>query len=146
MSDAFLFHEPDGGALAWVGEISQDDGLYSAVYLSLFGGNVVDSGDAADDGRQWWGNIGEAEESRRLRSRTPHALQLPATVSNLRAVQQAAESDLAWLVSAELADSVDARASAPDRGTCRLSVAIMVGQARYDFTFTRPWGTAAGSV
>lgn len=142
MADALLFHTADGGDLEIVnGQVTTANGVYTAVYLSLFGGNEEDEGGSSTDHLQWWGNLDEDEPARRYRSRTPAALRLPAATSNLRAVKEAAEADLAWMVEAEIADeppSVRARLTAPKR--CEIDISIVINGERYPFTFDRPWG------
>ncbi len=98
MSDVLLFQTPDDGDVSIDGgEFQLTDGLETAVYLSLFGGNWQDDG-AEGNPLQWWGNSGVVDPDQRQRSRTQYLLQsLPATSGNLKRVEDAAVADLAWL-------------------------------------------------
>jgi len=140
MSDVHFTQTADGGEIEYSnGRAVLSDGLESAVYISLFGGNEDDSGEARDDARQWWGNLGETVEARQLRSRTQYLLHtLPATPANLHQIEDAVREDLAWMT-AEFATSVDAlaRITAPRR--LSLQIHVIVGESRYDFAFTTDW-------
>lgn len=101
------------------GEVTKDlatrDGLESAVYLSLFGGNVGDDG-MAKCARQWWGNLKTREPERHYRGEAANLLnEIPPTAYNLRRVEDAAARDLAWMKAGGYARSVkvSARLSAP---------------------------------
>lgn len=98
MSDVLLFQTPDDGDVSIDGgEFQLTDGLETAVYLSLFGGNWQDDG-AEGNSLQWWGNSNVVDPDQRQRSRTQYLLQsLPATSGNLKRVEDAAVADLAWL-------------------------------------------------
>ena len=139
--DVDLFHEADGGNITYKnGQAVMSDGLASSVYLSLFGGNELDSGEEATDALQWWGNIDEQDEARQYRSRTQYILRaLPAIPANLRKLEDAMQDDLAWM-NEEVADSVETTAvlTAPRR--VELEVTITIGESKYPFTFPETWG------
>lgn len=139
MTDVHLFQTDDGGEIrSENGQVDTNDGLETAVYLSLFGGNESDSGLEADDPRQWWGNVGETDPARHYRSQTQHLLRsIPATSENLRRVEDAARNDLAWLV--EIATRVGATASIPAVNQVRIVTPIEIDDRRYDFVFTEAW-------
>lgn len=141
MTDVALRHEPDGGEIESVaGQVVVNDGLETAVYLSLFGGNEQDSGIEGDDPKQWWGNLSEPEAARRYRSETQHLLRsLPATSSNLRRVEDAAGRDLAWMVGT-IAKSAEATATIPALNTVQIDIAIVIDDRRFEFRFTESWG------
>jgi len=138
--DVRLYHTIDGGEIESVnGQITMAEGLESAGYLSLFGGNYDDSGSDADEPLEWWGNKLEEDDAKKLRSRTQAILcGLPATPANLQLVDDAMAADLAWMLE-EVATSVDvaARLVAPKR--VELSVEIAVGESRYPFTIPTDW-------
>lgn len=126
MLDVVLFHTINGGEVTLVGgEPIRGDGVASAVYLSLFGGNEDDSGLPGDAGKQWWGNLSESNPARCYRSETQYALAiLPTTTSNLRRIEAAAQRDLTWFVSSGLARTVTAAASMPARNRVALDVKV----------------------
>jgi phage gp46-like protein len=145
MADVMLYQGPDGGEITVENGVAEmTTGPFTAMYLSLFGGNVDDGGTAADDAKQWWGNVDEPNLARRHRSRTQHVLTaLPAITSNLKRVEEAAEADLAWMLEA-LASSVTATASIPARNRCRLHVEGMGRDGNpFAFDFNEPWGVPA---
>lgn len=123
--DVLLFQTTDDGEIEVEdGRVTLSGGLETAAYLSLFGGNEQDSG-RPDDPLTWWGNIDEGQIERRYRSETQYLLRaIPAIPANLRRIEQAAERDLAWMVSANAATSVSATASMPGRNRVRLVIRI----------------------
>jgi phage gp46-like protein len=104
MTDVLLHQTPDNGEIDINGgAVAMTDGLETALYLSLFGGNVDDAG-GQDLANTWWGNRSEQDPAQRYRSETQHLLgTLPATSGNLRRIQDAAQRDLQWLESVDLA-------------------------------------------
>lgn len=144
MSDVRLFNTADGGEIEYInGVATMSDGLEAAAYLSLFGGNEDDSGQRADDRKQWWGNLSETDPARRYRSATQNALQaMPATTGNLLRVQDAALSDLDWMKDA-LAAQVAVLVTMPALNTIKIDVSILVNEELLPFSFTKEWGKAA---
>lgn len=125
MTDALLRHGPNGGELTLeAGEVLLSDGLETAAYLSLFGGNEQDPGVGASP-EQWWGNIDEPEPARRYRSETQHLLRsLPAVPANLRRIEQAAARDLQWLLDEGLAQAITVAARIPALNRITVEVAL----------------------
>jgi len=124
LSDVKLSQTDDDGEIEAVdGVVTMGDGLASAVYLSLFGGNEQDDG-TTDNKLQWWGNAGEPPD-RQQRSALQHLLRsLPAIPANLRRLEAAAGRDLAWLVPAGAATRVLTVATMPGLNTIRVVVLI----------------------
>lgn len=144
-SDVRLFHTADGGEIEVTdGLIVLSDGLETAVYLSLFGGNEQDSGQTRDNRKQWWGNFSEPIAARNYRSETQHLLMaLPATTANLRALEEAAKRDVAWMAEALVARA-EANASIPRHQTVELTISlVMKDAAAHNFSFQSPWGLRA---
>lgn len=137
MTDALLRHGPDGGELTVeAGLVLMSEGLETAAYLSLFGGNDDDDGSAAGERAQWWGNIDEVLPERTYRSETQNLIVgLPAVPSNLRRLEQAAGRDLAWMLAAGVAVSVTATASIPAVGRVALALVIITPTRRLELTF-----------
>jgi len=107
--DVLLEQGNDGGEITIENGITElSDGLANSVFLSLFGGNSDDSGLQADDPKQFWGNLSETELSKQYRSQTQNLLRaLPVNTANLQRIEDAAVSDLAWMLE-DLADDVQA--------------------------------------
>jgi phage gp46-like protein len=141
--DVLMLHREDGGDIELIsGEPTMSDGLFNAVYLSLFGGNVEDSGLPGDVRLQWWGNFSEPDPARRYRSETQFCLQtLPPTTYNLRRVELAVKNDLAWLLDAVIVRDVASLASMPARNHVKLAIAVEVltGEV-YRFAIPKSWG------
>ena len=116
--DVRLFQTPDGGDIAIEGgQLDMTPGLDTAVYLSLFGGNV--------DGVEWWGNLGETEPGRRYIGETQRILQtLPGIPANLLRLEDAARRDLKWMLDTGAATEIEAVARIPALNSVLLSVTI----------------------
>jgi phage gp46-like protein len=141
MTDVALRHTNDGGEIvAANGLLDMDDGLYGAVYLSMYGGNVEDSGSDGDKANQWWGNMSELEPEQTYRSETQHALRsLPLVPASLRQIEDAVKRDLEWMVP-KPASAVDVRATMPALNTIKIEVAITIDGRVFRFEFTE-YGT-----
>lgn len=141
MTDVRLFQTENGGEIEIVnGQFVMNDGLETAAYLSLFGGNEEDSGLTATDSLQWWANAWEQDPADKFRSETQFLLRsLPATSGNLRRVEDAANRDLSWLVDRKLARSVEVTASIPKLNTISLRIVIVIDDREYNYVFTEAW-------
>lgn len=140
MTDCRLYQTPDGGEVTWVnGQPLTANGLETAAYLSMLGGNAEDSGLTDGEKLQWWANVEEPVAERRMRSQVQALLAgLPATPSNLTRLEDAANADLAWMVK-ELEATIEVEASMPGLNRARLHGAIVIGTTRYPFDFSAPW-------
>ncbi len=144
VADVRLFHTADGGDIEFIaGQPTMSDGLDTAVYLSLFGGNEQDSGLQGDDRKQWWANIGETDQARIIRSRTQNLLRsIPAITGNLRRIEDAAKADLGWML-ADVASAIEVTASMPSLNRVALVIDVTVSNTDYQFVFATRWGVAA---
>jgi phage gp46-like protein len=133
MTDVLLSQKVDGGEITFVnGEPLMDDGLETAAYLSLFGGNEEDSG--GDEGKpyEFWGNKIETDASKKLRSQTQFLLRsIPITSGNIVLIEDAVANDLAWMVDAKLASFVGGTVSIPALNTIKIDVKIVVQDKTY---------------
>lgn len=125
MTDVLLRQTNDGGDIAIQGGLLLlAEGLETAVYLSLFGGNDDDPGQE-DRSLEWWGNLLDVEAERQYRSETQFLLRsLPAIPANLKRIEQAAARDLSWMLGASLAKSISIEATIPALG--RVLIAIII--------------------
>lgn len=139
--DVHLYQTNDGGTIDFVNGLAvMSDGLESAVYLSLFGGNELDSGEEATDAQQWWGGLDETDESRQYRSRTQYLLRaLPAVSANLRKLEDAMQDDLAWMLDS-FVTSIEATASLTAPRRVSLEIVVTIGDSEYTFDFEESWG------
>src|SRR5262245_54894693 len=126
MTDVLLRQTNDGGDISIeAGLLLMSEGLETAAYLSLFGGNEDDPGEA-DLTLQWWGNLLDGEPERAYRSETQFLTQaLPAIPINLQRIEQAAARDLQWMLDTELAQSIAIEATIPTVNRVRLEVVII---------------------
>lgn len=138
MADVLMYNTDDGGEITIeAGAVLLKDGLETAVYLSLFGGNEDDRGTEATASLQWWGNLGEDDPARRYRSETQALLvNAPITTATARAIEAAALRDLAWLTSGGFAKSISASVTLPARNKIVLVVEIIADGRSHQFTFT----------
>lgn len=129
--DILLDHTYDGGDVRIVnGSFALDDGLSTAVYLSLFGGNDGDDGTDAAAPKQYWGNRLETESARRIRPEM-HALikAHPLTSGSLLRIEQAGARDLSWLAEQSLADAIAVEGSIRSSDRLEIEAKIQSGQA-----------------
>lgn len=126
MTDVLLRQTDDGGNISIQGGLLlMSDGLETAAYLSLYGGNEDDPGED-DLTLQWWGNLLEVEPERAYRSETQFLLaSMPAIPANLRRAEQAASRDLAWMLATELAQSIEVEATIPAKDRILLAITII---------------------
>jgi phage gp46-like protein len=125
VTDVLLRQTNDGGNITIQGGLLLlAEGLETAAYLSMFGGNEDDPAEA-DTALQWWGNLLEDEPERAYRSETQYLVRsLPAIPFNLRRIEQAAGRDLKWMVDTGVARSVTAEATIP--AVNRVSLALVI--------------------
>lgn len=126
MTDVLLRQTDDGGDITIEGGLLLlSDGLETAAYLSLYGGNEDDPAET-DRSLEWWGNLLEAELERAYRSETQFLVQtLPLIPLNLRRIEQAAARDLKWMLDTGLAKSVETEATIPAKDRVGLAIRIV---------------------
>jgi phage gp46-like protein len=136
VTDVLLRSGPDGGEVTVeAGLFLMSEGLETAVYLSLYGGNEQDPGDS-DSREQWWGNIGETIPARIYRSETQYLLRsLPAIPANLRRIEQAAARDLQWTLDEGVASSLDVAASIPALNRVVIEVNVITPRQQIQLSF-----------
>ena len=122
MTDVFHFQTLDDGDIEINGGIVQlSDGLETAVYLSLFGGNEADDGIEGNP-FTWWGNESE-DVDKRMVSRLQNLMDsIPATSGNLKRLNDAALADLSWLTASGYEVTVSASIPAINRVKMTVSV------------------------
>lgn len=145
MTDVRLYQTADGGEITIVaGSVDLDEGITTAIYLSLFGGNEIDSGSDGDKSKQWWANLEEPDASRRYRSETQNLLlSIPATSGNLKRVEDAIGRDLAWMVEAKLATGVVAIARLTAVKKVDIELDVEIDGRKFPVELTAPWRGAS---
>ena len=138
MIDVRIFQTADGGEVTITnGQFAMSDGLDVAAYLSIFGGNEDDSAQTADDPKQWWGNLGESDPVKKYRSALQFLLlTLPLTPTNLQRLEEAAQSDLAWMLES-IATDLAVRATMPGPKRCDLDCALTIDGKTTSFNLAR---------
>jgi len=138
--DVNLFQTPNDGEINVEGGIVEmNGGLETSAYLSMFGGNEDDDG-SADNSKTYWGNLDETEPEKKYISKTQYLLKsIPATSGNLKRIEGAAKSDLAWFISSNVASSVDVVATIPGLNKIKLSITILANGEEKTFSFTENW-------
>jgi phage gp46-like protein len=154
MTDIALIWNPAQGYADFAvagGDLAADQGLYTAVTVSLFTDAQAQPGDVIPDGssdpRGWWGDMPidpAAQDAtappRRIGSRLwllDRALQTPETLAR---AQSYAREALQWLLDDGVAGSVTAAASFPALGWIELD--IYLGQSGGSPAFTFTWANS----
>lgn len=142
--DVSLFQTDDDGEITVEGGIvTMSGGLETSAYLSLFGGNEDDDG-RADNPANWWANLDEVDPAREYHSETQNLLQaIPATTGNLRRIEDAANRDLAWFITNNVASSVTVVASIPGINRIKLTIDIEAQGEETSFEFVENWKAGA---
>jgi len=108
--------------------LAADDGLDTAVILSLFTDARADDDDTLPQGstdhRGWWGDVFAAATGDRIGSRLWLLLPGKQTVANLNAAREFGEEALAWLVDDGIASRVVVEATNPRDSLLALAIAI----------------------
>ena len=140
MSDILLFQTLEEGDIRIKNDdIETTEGLESALYLSMFGGNADDPG-GDDRTKDWWGNLDEIDLTKRYRSETQYLLRsIPASSGNLKRIQQAAERDLGWLLSEGVASTLGVSVTIPQLNRVDIRVSIFAEGKASDFLFSENW-------
>ena len=147
---AFTWNAANGYADVSVvnGDLAVDQGLTTAVILSLFTDRQANPGDSIPDGttdpRGWWGDMPVDPAQQDGTAPPDHigsrlwlldrALQTPDT---LQKAQAYAREALQWLLDDGVAGSVTATASFPQQGWIELQ--IVIGQAGASSVFNYAW-------
>jgi len=141
MTDVRIYQTDDGGEINLLENdtIEMDDGVGSAVYLSLFGGNEHDDG-GSDTSKEWWGNSLETDPARKYRSKTQNLLKsIPATSANMRRIKTAAEDDLEWMIKDGVLTEINVRVYIPRPNWVKMIIDTNLGAWQFGY----PWeGTA----
>lgn len=137
--DVLLVQTNNDGEIQCVnGTMTMTPGLENAVYLSLFGGNDLDSG--SDGNRnEYWGNFMVELPANKYRSETQFLLTgLPAVTGNIKQIHDAVLRDLNWMLEAGVANSVEATVTMP--GLNRVLIVVTInGESDSNLSFEENW-------
>lgn len=109
-----------------VGDIVEDDGLETAVLISLFSDarateDMIEAIDRDGDLRGWWADLEGADRTGSKLWTIRRAKQLQSVLARARGY---ASESLQWLIDDRVADRVDVETSYPSRGWMRLDISI----------------------
>lgn len=137
--DLRLIMSDDGAELAIEnGLILPEKGFDTSVLISLFGGNIEDSG-KVENKNGWWGNYSLGGEKIQSRFQAITNGQ-PLTVASAKEAINAAKLDLNWLISEGVADDIEL--SGYIAGTKRFELTVMLikdGTDIYNNKFAVNW-------
>lgn len=109
-------------------DLVRDDGLETAVILSLYTDRRADDGDVLPDGgtdrRGWWGDAVPPVEGDRIGSRLWLLSREKEADQALRRAEEYAREALQWLVDDRVAERVEVAAEIPESGRLALNVVI----------------------
>ena len=147
---ALAFTDYGGGDLLLAGQdLARDDGLETAVLLSLFCDRRASpeqfrAGDDTSDLRGWWGDINPAVDGDRYGSHLWLLRREKETRETLARARQYATDALAWLLEDKIASAVRVETAYTARGVIQISVVIDRPQAdRATFRFDYEWAAQA---
>ncbi|MCY1362101.1 Phage protein GP46 [compost metagenome] len=129
MSDLALHYTGTGCDLVLDdGDVQLDDGLETAVIISLFSNRRARADDVLPgperDRQGWWADAYPAIERDQIGSRLWLLSREKELAETLRRAKEYADEALAWLIEDGIASRVDVVASAPRSGVLDLRVAI----------------------
>lgn len=147
MTDIRLIMDSDAQALDLVlsgAELELDDGLQTAVLVSLFSDRRAADDEAVGDGdrRGWWGDVYPAVEGDRTGSRLWLLRRAKATAETAAKIREYAREALAWLVEDGVAASIEAEAEVVGLGRIDWSVAIYRPAAGAPARFPFVWSNS----
>jgi phage gp46-like protein len=131
MSDLALRWDPTAGAADLAieaNDLARDDGLETAVMLSLILDRRAEDGDTLAPGetdrRGWWADAVPPVEGDRTGSRLWLLAREKESPAVLPRVEEYVREALAWLVQDRVAERIEVTASIPQKGTLVYEVAI----------------------
>lgn len=109
-----------------VGDIVEDDGLETAVLISLFSDarateDMIEAIDRDGDLRGWWADLEGPDQTGSKLWTIRRSKQLQSVLARARGY---ASESLQWLIDDRVADRVDVETSYPSRGWMRIEVFI----------------------
>ncbi|BAV81062.1 hypothetical protein [Vibrio phage CKB-S1] len=129
--DVWLYQTTDdGNVLPQEGDLYRTDGLETAVYLSLYGGNPEDNGSTGNR-QAWWGNQGLEDPAQAMTSRFQNLVEgIALSSGNLLRIEDAAAQDLAWLEDLGFTVRVSSRLTKLNR----LELTVNIDGDQFNFT------------
>ena len=128
-------------------DIVKDDGLQSAIIISLFTDRRVGIEELPaleTDRAGWWGDMFPEVEGDEIGSKLWLLLREKQSASTLSRVVEYCKEALAWLVTDGVAESVEVEAEYPERERLKLDVSIQKPKGKVSFRYILNWNAEAG--
>ncbi len=125
-------------------DIVQDDGLRSAIAVSLFSNaraNIEELPDGEKNRQGWWGDMISEIEGDQIGSKLWLLARSKQTEETRKRAEEYAIEALAWLVLDKVAQSVDVTAEWVSRGFLGLNVSIQRPKGKITFPYIVKWNT-----
>lgn len=147
MSDIALAWDSEAGAAdvrIAANDLQRDDGLETAVFLSLFTDRRAEDGDTLPDSvtdrRGWWGDGVPVVPDDKWGSRLWLLSRAKAEPATAQRAREYAEEALAWLVEDRVTERVDVTSEVLPGGALALAVSVYrpdkdVARYRYDYVW-----------
>lgn len=138
--DVQLIQTTDDGEITVVeGDLLLTGGLETAVYVSLFGGNLNCSGRPTCP-FTWWANHDETDKAYKYVSETQYLIgTVPMISANLRRIEEAAKRDLCWLRDNKIASDVTVNAYVEGADKLKIVVDITAVGIEKTFEYVENW-------
>lgn len=132
-------------------DVEPEDGLETAVLISLFSDRRAGESDVLPDGtsdrRGWWGDAVTDVDGDQVGSHLWLLSRSTLTPSTVARAQQYAQEALAWLVQDQVASKVDVVASNPEPGLLVWDITIHRPEVSpVTYRYARAWAAQAGEV
>lgn len=124
-------------------DLARDEGLLTAVVVSLFTDRLADSADelpaGETDRKGWWGDSTLPKRNERLGSKLWLIRREKQLAKVAARAEEYAREALQWLVEDRLARSVSVSARIAGPGLLGIAVRIVAAEGSHDFNFRYDW-------
>lgn len=127
-------------------DLKVDEGLKTAVLVSLFSDRQVDADELPEEDtsrRGWWADLFPEFPNDRIGSRLWLLKREKRVLETLNRAEEYAVEALQWMIEDGVADSVDASASWDSSGALLLLILIRKPKDTLNFRFKLKWGVEA---
>jgi len=123
-------------------DIKSDDGLVTAVLISLFTDKQCDIEEIPDgetSRRGWWGDMFPDIKDDKIGSKLWLLKREKQTDETLKRAKEYSEDSLKWMIDQKIAQSVTVETAWPSRGFLGIKVSIQQGENNLTFSFKMNW-------
>lgn len=137
-----ILDENDGDFVQNGNDLALESGLNSAFIISLFGGNLEDTG-LKDNEDQWWGNYLEEDPTKKVHSLTQHYIKtLALSRNNLLRIQDAAKKDLSWALDSGLVTELNVSLSISGNNLLSIVINAIADNKSIEQKYLTIWETS----